>query len=119
LASKIEGRKKRKRRIRKKLSGTAARPRLCVFKSSSHIYAQVVDDAKGHTLAAASSMDSGMAGYKGHKGNKEAARKVGELIGRRAMGKDIKKVVFDRGGYLYHGRVRTLAEAAREEGLEF
>lgn len=103
-------------RVRGKVSGTAARPRLCVFRSLNHIYAQLIDDAKGVTLASASSVekDFGMNG-----GNKEAARKVGTLIAKRAADKGITDVVFDRGGYIYHGRVQELAEGAREGGLKF
>ena len=103
-------------RVRGKVSGTAARPRLCVFRSLNHIYAQLIDDAKGVTLVSASSVekDFGMNG-----GNKEAARKVGTLIAKRAADKGITDVVFDRGGYIYHGRVQELAEGAREGGLNF
>ena len=107
---------KRHARVRGKISGTAARPRLAVFRSLNHISAQVIDDVKGVTLAAASSVekDFGMTG-----GNKAAARKVGELIAKRAAEKGITEVVFDRGGYVYHGRVKALAEGAREGGLQF
>ena len=109
-------RPKRHRRVRGKISGTAERPRLNVYRSTNHIYAQVIDDVKGVTLVTASSTekDFGMTG-----GNKEAARKVGKLIGERAKAAGIGAVVFDRGGYLYHGRVQELAEGARESGLEF
>jgi large subunit ribosomal protein L18 len=103
------------RRIRRKVHGTAERPRLCVFRSLKHIYAQVIDDAQGRTLAAASSNQEGQA----NGGNLAGAKAVGKLIAERAQAKGIKKVVFDRGGYLYHGRVKALAEAARESGLEF
>ena len=107
---------KRHRRVRGKISGTAERPRLNVYRSTNHIYAQVIDDVKGVTLVTASSTekDFGMTG-----GNKEAARKVGKLIGERAKAAGIGAVVFDRGGYLYHGRVQELAEGARESGIEF
>ena len=107
---------KRHRRVRGKISGTAERPRLNVYRSTNHIYAQIIDDTKGATLVTASSTekDFGMTG-----GNKEAARKVGKLIGERAKAAGIGAVVFDRGGYLYHGRVPELAEGARESGLEF
>ena len=107
---------KRHRRVRGKISGTAERPRLNVYRSTNHIYAQGIDDVKGVTLVTASSTekDFGMTG-----GNKEAARKVGKLIGERAKAAGIGAVVFDRGGYLYHGRVQELAEGARESGLEF
>ncbi len=103
-------------RVRGKITGTAERPRLNVFRSSNHIYAQVIDDVAGTTLCAASSVekDFGMYG-----GNKEAAKKVGKLIAERATGKGITNVVFDRGGYVYHGRVKELAEGAREGGLKF
>jgi large subunit ribosomal protein L18 len=104
------------RRIRRKLSGTAERPRLAVFRSGAHIYAQVIDDAQGKTLAAASSIDKG-AKIKG--GNLAAAKTIGTLVAERAKGEGIKVVVFDRGGYQYHGRVKALAEAARAAGLEF
>ena len=103
-------------RVRGKVSGTAERPRLNVFRSLNHIYAQIIDDVKGVTLASASSVekDFGMAG-----GNKAAARKVGNLIAERALKNGIDTVVFDRGGYIYHGRVQELAEGAREGGLKF
>ena len=105
-------------RIREKMSGTATRPRLNVYRSLNHIYTQLIDDANGVTLASASS-----AGKKNEEkpygGNVEAARLVGKLIAERAQEKGIKKVVFDRGGYLYHGRVKALADAAREAGLDF
>ena len=104
------------RRIRRKLRGTAERPRLAVFRSVMHIYAQVIDDAEGKTLASASSVDKG-AKIKG--GNLAAAKTIGTLVAERAREKGIKAVVFDRGGYLYHGRVKALAEAARAAGLEF
>ncbi len=105
------------RRIRRKLQGTAARPRLSVFRSLRHIYAQVIDDERGRTLAAASTAEKS-AGI-GHGGNVAAARQVGRLIAERSKEKGIEQVVFDRGGYQYHGRVKALAEAAREAGLEF
>ena len=107
---------KRHRRVRGKISGTAERPRLNVYRSTNHIYAQIIDDTTGKTLVSASSTekDFGMAG-----GNKEAARKVGELVAKRALEKGIENVVFDRGGYIYHGRVQELAEGAREGGLKF
>ena len=103
-------------RVRGKITGTVQRPRLNVYRSLNHIYAQIIDDVKGVTLVAASSVekDFGMAG-----GNKEAAKKVGELIAKRAAEKGITEVVFDRGGYVYHGRVKELAEGAREGGLKF
>ena len=103
-------------RVRGKISGTEQCPRLNVYRSRSHIYAQVIDDVKGVTIAAASSVekDFGMTG-----GNKEAAKKVGEMIAKRAADKGVSEVVFDRGGYIYHGRVKELAEGAREGGLKF
>ena len=108
-------RARRHRRVRGKVSGTAERPRLSVFRSAKNIYAQIIDDAKGTTLVSASSVEKDF----GLGGNKEAAEKVGELIGKRALEKGIEAVVFDRGGYLYHGRVQKLAEGARKSGLKF
>ena len=107
---------KRHKRVRGKISGTASRPRLNVFRSSSNIYAQIIDDVKGVTLCAASTLDKE---FTGNGGNKEAARKVGEMIAKRAAEKGITEVVFDRGGYIFHGRVKELAEGAREGGLKF
>ena len=106
----------RHKRVRGKISGTAECPRLDVYRSLNHIYAQIIDDVKGVTLVSASSVekDFGMNG-----GNKEAARKVGEIVAKRAVEKGITQVVFDRGGYVYHGRVQELAEGAREGGLKF
>ena len=115
-ADKNKIRQKRHLRVRNRVIGTAERPRLNVFRSLAHIYAQVIDDEKGITLAAASSMDKG---FEGTGGNIEAAKKVGLAIAKKALDKGIKSVVFDRGGYIYHGRVAALAEAAREGGLEF
>ena len=109
-----KARLKRHRRVRAKISGTPERPRLNVFRSTKHIYAQIIDDVNGVTLAAASSMDKG---FEGNGGNVEGARKVGEM--KNAQAKGISEVVFDRGGYLYHGRVKELAEGARENGLKF
>jgi len=106
-------------RVRKKIFGTSDRPRLCVFRSAKHIYAQIIDDTKGTTLVAASTLDKALEGKLASTGNKAAAREVGKLIGSKALEKGIKQVVFDRGGYLYHGRVKELAEGAREAGLEF
>mgnify|MGYP002755461343 CR=1 FL=1 len=111
-----EQRLKRHRRVRAKISGTAQRPRLNVFRSNKHIYAQLIDDVNGVTLASASTMDKG---FEGNGGNKEGARKVGEMIAQAAKAKGIENVVFDRGGYLYHGRVQELADGAREGGLKF
>ncbi|MDD2568079.1 MAG: 50S ribosomal protein L18 [Clostridia bacterium] len=110
-------RQKKHYRMRKNILGTPERPRLAVFRSANHMYAQLIDDTKGVTLAAASTLDSSIKGVYG--GNKEAANKVGKLIAEKAQEKDIKNVVFDRGGLLYHGRVAALAEGAREGGLEF
>ena len=107
---------RRHTRVRGKISGTAECPRLDVFRSNSNIYAQLIDDVKGVTLAAASSTEKD---FDGVGGNKEAARKVGQLIAKRAADKKITEVVFDRGGYIYHGRVKELAEGAREGGLKF
>ena len=107
---------KRHARVRKKISGTAARPRLNVFRSTKHIYAQLIDDVAGGTLASASSMEKG---FEGFGGNKEAAKKVGMAIARKAQEKGISEIVFDRSGYIYHGRVKELAEGAREGGLKF
>ena len=104
------------KRIRKSLRGTPERPRLAIYRSLAHIYAQIIDDRKGVTLVAASSNDSGA---KGSGGNVAGAREVGRRVAERAKEKGITKVVFDRGGYLYHGRVKALADAAREAGLEF
>ncbi|WP_152657742.1 50S ribosomal protein L18 [Oceanobacillus sp. CFH 90083] len=109
-------RKKRHNRVRKTLSGTAERPRLNVFRSNKNIYAQLIDDVNGVTLASASTVDKEL-GING--GNVDAAKQVGAAIAKRAVEKGYKSVVFDRGGYLYHGRIKALAEAAREEGLEF
>jgi large subunit ribosomal protein L18 len=105
-------------RIRKRLSGTDGRPRLCVFRSNKHIYAQIVDDARGSTLVAASTLDAEAKGGKGG-GNIAAAKAVGKIVAKRAIDKGIQAVLFDRGGYIYHGRVKALAEAAREAGLKF
>lgn len=115
----LKSRQNRKIRVRKKVSGTSARPRLCVFRSTSHIYAQVINDHDGITLVEASSVSPDIRGELKHGGNVESAQKVGVLVAKKALAKNIKKVVFDRGGYLYHGRVKALADAARGEGLEF
>lgn len=106
-------------RVRKKIEGTTERPRLCVFRSLNHIYAQIIDDIHGNTLVAASTIDEALKGKVAFGGNKEAAKEVGKLIAQKALDKGIKTVVFDRGGYIYHGRVKELADAAREAGLEF
>ncbi len=114
-----EARIRRHERIRKMVKGTPDRPRLMVHRSLNHMYAQIIDDSRGNTIMAASTLDKELASEKGHKGNVTMAKKVGQLIARRAIEKGLKKVVFDRGGYLYHGRVKALAEGAREAGLEF
>ena len=103
-------------RVRRKVAGTTERPRLSVFRSEKNIYAQVIDDIKGVTLVAASSLDKG---FEGTGGDIEAAKKVGQAVAKKAKDAGIVKVVFDRGGYIYHGRVQALADAAREAGLEF
>jgi len=112
-------RAKRKKRIRKKLEGTAKRPRLSVFRSEKHIYAQVIDDAQGITLAAASTQSPEYRELEPPKGKVGAAERVGELIAKKAQAKGVSKVVFDRNGFIYHGRVRALADAARKAGLDF
>jgi large subunit ribosomal protein L18 len=116
-ADKNAVRKKRHARVRAKLSGTAARPRLNVFRSNKNIYAQLIDDVNGVTLASASTLDKDV--NVESASNTDAAVKVGELVAKRAVEKGVKSVVFDRGGYLYHGRIKALADAARENGLEF
>ena len=118
-ADKNANRLQRHKRVRRKITGTTQRPRLCVFRSSNNIYAQIIDDANRVTLTAASSLDAEVKGAVNHGGNKEAAKMVGDMIAKRAIEKGITEVVFDRGGYLYHGRVQVLAEAAREAGLKF
>src|SRR5215510_12837078 len=113
---------RRKQRVRKRVFGTAERPRLTVFRSVSHIYAQVVDDLKGATLVAASSVEPSLKGTFAKDvrgGNVKGAQAVGEAIAKRAIDKGIKRVVFDRSGFLYHGRIRAIADAARKAGLEF
>jgi large subunit ribosomal protein L18 len=107
------------RRIREKVYGTSKRPRLCVYRSAKHVYAQVVDDTEGKTLAAASTAEKTVRGDLKQTGNIQASRVVGKIIAERAKARGIESVVFDRGGYLYHGRVKALAEAARESGLKF
>ena len=110
-------RQKKHYRVRRNISGTAEYPRLAVYRSAKHIYAQIIDDTLGHTLAAASTLDASL--KENYGGNTEAAKAVGKLLAERALAKGIKGVVFDRGGLLYHGRVAALAEGAREGGLEF
>ena len=109
-------RERRHIRVRRKISGTSECPRLCVYRSNSNIYAQIIDDVKGETIVSASTLDKAV---KTKKSNIEAAKEVGTLIAKRAIEKNIKNVVYDRGGYIYHGIVKELAEAAREAGLEF
>lgn len=113
------GRKRRHVRLRTKVQGTGERPRLSVYRSSKHMYAQLVDDTKGHTIAAASTLDPELRSNLEKGSDREAAKAVGRLVGERAQALDITRVVFDRGGNLYHGRVAALAEGAREAGLEF
>ena len=113
-----EKRARRHRRVRKKIAGTAARPRLCVYRGARNIFAQVIDDLKGHTLAAASTIEPDLKGQK-FPSKIEAAKQVGLLLAQRAKQVGVASVVFDRAGYLYHGRVKALADGAREGGLEF
>jgi large subunit ribosomal protein L18 len=120
--NKNETRQKRHTRVRKRVQGTPERPRLNIYRSSNNIYAQVIDDLAGRTLASASSLDASLKSDKAAKsagGNVEAAKSVGTLVAERAKSAGVTKVVFDRGGYLYHGRVQALADAARENGLDF
>jgi large subunit ribosomal protein L18 len=119
VKSREEGRQRRHSRIRKKVTGLKERPRFSVYRSLNHIYAQIIDDTEGRTLVAASSFDSQVRDMKQHKGNIKTAREVGTLVANKAREKGIKQVVFDRSGYLYHGRIKALADAAREAGLEF
>jgi large subunit ribosomal protein L18 len=119
MASELTGRQRRKFRIRSKISGKPERPRLSVFRSGRHVYAQVVDDADGKTLAAASTLSRDLTGTLGADRKIDAATTVGAVIAKICLEKKIAKVVFDRNGYLYHGRVKALAEAAREAGLKF
>ncbi len=114
-----EPRKKRHIRVRKKVTGTTERTRLNVFRSTKHIYAQVIDDSSGKTIVSASSLDKELKGKVKSGGNIDSAKIVGQLVAKRAVGKGIETVVFDRGGYLYHGRIKALADSAREAGLKF
>jgi len=114
-----EARERRRARVRKKVFGMPERPRLAVYGSLNHIYVQIIDDIKGNTLVAASTLDKELKGLSIHGGNVEAARRVGGVVAKRALEKGIKKVVFDRGGFKFHGRIKALADAAREGGLEF
>ena len=117
---KNEARLRRKKRVRKKIRGLSERPRLCIFKSAKHIYAQIIDDTSGRTLVATSSLSKDCSEkIQGKGGNKEGAKLVGADMAQRAIKMGIKKVVFDRNGFLYHGRIKALSEAAREQGLEF
>ena len=117
--SRKAARQKRHYRLRRHLSGTPERPRLAVFKSNKHIYAQVIDDVKGHTVAASSTMEQAIATNLKSTSNIEAAKTVGADVAKKAMDKGINTVVFDRGGFIFHGRVKALADAAREAGLQF
>lgn len=119
LAPKKLARIKRQVRVRKKIRGSSDRPRLTVFKSARHIYAQVIDDTTGATLVSASTLLDEVSSAVKYTGNVEAAKKVGAVVAQRALDKEIKTVVFDRNGFLYHGRVKALADAARENGLSF
>lgn len=114
--SRLDSRKKRQSRVRARVTGTASKPRLCVFKSLDNIYAQIIDDEKKVTIISASTLDKDI---KTKASNIQAATEVGELVAKRAIEKDIKTVVFDRNGYIYHGKVKALADAARQAGLEF
>jgi large subunit ribosomal protein L18 len=112
-------RERRHRRVRAKVAGTSERPRLNVFRSNRHIFAQLIDDSKGNTLAAASTLDADVRAKAAELKKRDEAKAVGKLLAQRAIEKGLKQVVFDRGGYQYHGRIRSLAEGAREGGLEF
>jgi large subunit ribosomal protein L18 len=117
--SKNDARLKRQARVRRKIKGTSERPRLNVFKSSKHIHAQIIDDVKGVTLVSASTVSVDVKGALEYTGNVDAAKSVGAAIAKKALANNIKAVVFDRNGFLYHGRIKALAEAARENGLTF
>ncbi len=117
--SRSANRVKKHKRLRYKIVGTTEKPRLCVFKSNNHMYAQVIDDTKGHTLAAASTLEGELKGKLEITNDTEAAKVVGELVAKRAVEKGVKTVVFDRSGYIFHGKIQALADAAREAGLEF
>ncbi|MCP4118129.1 MAG: 50S ribosomal protein L18 [Desulfobacteraceae bacterium] len=118
-STRLASRLKRQKRIRKRITGTEERPRLCVFRSAAHMYAQVIDDVKGATLAAASTLDGDFKENNDKVTGKDAAAAIGKLVGKRALEKGITKVVFDRNGFLYHGRVKALSDGAREAGLNF
>lgn len=117
--TRIESRQRRHSRVRRKVNGTSERPRLAVFRSHKHIYVQVIDDSRQHTLAAASSLDPELKTDRSTGATCDASVQVGKLIAKRSLDQGIARVVFDRGGYIYHGRVKALADAAREAGLEF
>ncbi len=117
--SRSDVREKKHKKIRNRFSGTPERPRLSVFRSNDHMYAQIIDDTKGHTLVSASTNEKDAKAALKHTNDTEAAAYVGKLIGQRAIEKGVKTVVFDRGGFVYHGKVQALADAAREAGLEF
>ncbi len=117
--SRTEVREKKHKKVRNHLSGCAERPRLAVFRSNNHMYAQVIDDVAGHTLCSASTLEKDVKSELEKTNNVDAAAYLGKIIGKRAVDKGIKTVVFDRGGFIYHGKVKALAEAAREAGLEF
>lgn len=118
ILEKVQRRERRKKRIRKRVFGTAEQPRLTVFRSLKNIYAQLIDDVSGQTLVEASSRNKDLRGSVGYGGNKAAAVQVGKMLGERALAKGIKQAAFDRNGYKYHGRVKALADAAREAGLK-
>jgi len=118
-AKEYEARLRRHQRVRNKVIGTTDRPRLSVFRSLHHIYAQIIDDSMGHTLISASTMDKAISGQLGGLKKSDEAKLVGRVLAERALASGVKKVVFDRGGFQYHGRVKALADAAREAGLEF
>jgi large subunit ribosomal protein L18 len=119
VSSRTERRVRRHQRVRKRVVGTADQPRLNVFRSEKHIYAQIIDDVQGRTLVAASSLSKELSEALKHGANKAAARAVGKLIAQKALAQKLTKVVFDRGGYVYHGRIKELADGAREGGLKF
>jgi large subunit ribosomal protein L18 len=119
LNLRTQARLKRKQRIRKKLVGNENRPRLCVFRSAKHIYAQIIDDSRSHTITAASSVEKTVRENPESKNKLTTANMVGKIVGRRALEKGVARVVFDRNGFLYHGRVKAVSEGAREAGLEF
>jgi large subunit ribosomal protein L18 len=116
---KVIARERRKKRFMKKVRGSPERPRLCIYRSNKHIYAQIVDDQATRTITSVSTLSKELSGLSGNRSTREVARKVGELIAKKAQERKIEKVVFDRNGFLYHGRVKAVAEAAREAGLQF